>query len=585
MTEVNPLANSISTTEELEKLLILGNELASQGLHEQALIHFLKLVELDSESAAGWEACGHALDRLGRWGEAAQALTHAADLDPTNIDHRSALGILYHKMSNTDGQIHWYGEALALQPNSLILKLNHALVLPAVATSREQVDALIERCETLFSNLESAENLEFSDARMRCQPSLLAYYNRNNRPLLESYGRMMFRCYGDDPSFDQRVTPKPKANGDKIRIGFISGFFCDHSNARAFEGLIKHINHNLFEVVLIHLADSRHDAVSEELESYCDEVQRLSAPTEEAVTELRRLVLDVLFFTDIGMHPDITRLASRRHAPLQVTGWGWPQTSGLPTVDAYLSGDLVESEFAQEHYSENLIRLPGIPCCYLSERLEDPTKDRGYFFLPEDRLFGCIQSLHKIHPDFDDILESIAKNVPEAWFVFVESQVTSFTEIFLNRIAKYAPHVSNRMILLGHMSRQDFQSLAACLDMLLDTPYFGSGVTLFETIHDGTPIITLEGPFLRSRFVAGAYRLMGVGHPPVAQSAEEYVKIASRLMQDSEARMKLREEIRHKAKTHLYDRLDYVRGFEDFALDAIRRGGVSRDGQWQPQST
>ena len=98
---------------------------------------------------------------------------------------------------------------------------------------------------------------------------------------------------------------------------------------------------------------------------------------------------------------------------------------------------------------------------------------------------------------------------------------------------------------------------------------FGSGITLYKTIHTGTPVVTLEGRSLRSRYVAAAYRLMEVEDPPVAASPEAYVELAAALMQDPQRREFLRQEIAAKAKTRLYDRLDYVRGFEDFALKAV----------------
>jgi predicted O-linked N-acetylglucosamine transferase (SPINDLY family) len=90
-------------------------------------------------------------------------------------------------------------------------------------------------------------------------------------------------------------------------------------------------------------------------------------------------------------------------------------------------------------------------------------------------------------------------------------------------------------------------------------------------------VVTLEGRFLRSRFVAAAYRLMEVKDPPVAATPAEYVERAVALMQEPQRREILREEIAAKAKANLYDRLDYVRGFEDFALKAVaqaRRGEV-----------
>jgi len=81
--------------------------------------------------------------------------------------------------------------------------------------------------------------------------------------------------------------------------------------------------------------------------------------------------------------------------------------------------------------------------------------------------------------------------------------------------------------------------------------------------------VTLEGRFLRSRFVAAAYRLMGVVDPPVAGTPGEYVERAVALMKDPGRRAELREEIALKARVKLYDQLDYVRGFEAFAQRAV----------------
>jgi predicted O-linked N-acetylglucosamine transferase (SPINDLY family) len=161
--------------------------------------------------------------------------------------------------------------------------------------------------------------------------------------------------------------------------------------------------------------------------------------------------------------------------------------------------------------------------------------------------------------------------------VFVEEDIPSLTSLYLDRLARSAPTAREQVVMLSRMDWPDFLALAGCLDVLLDPFHFGSGITLYETIHTGTPVVTLEGRFLRSRFVAAAYRLIEVKDPPVAASPAEYVELAVALMQDPRRRELLREEIAAKAKTRLYDRIDYVRGFEDFALKAVaqaRRGEV-----------
>ena len=232
----------------------------------------------------------------------------------------------------------------------------------------------------------------------------------------------------------------------------------------------------------------------------------------------------------------------------------------------------MEPPDADHHYSETLVRLPGLPCCYRSESIAPLERTRDYYLLPPERpLWGCLHRFEKLHPDFDRALEAIAQAVPDGLFVFVEEEVPSLTSLYLERLAHSAPTVRQQVLMLGRMDRADFLALAGCLDVLLDPFHFCSGVTLYETIHTGTPVVTLEGEFLRSRFVAAAYRLMEVQDPPVASTPMEYVETALSLMQDHRRRERLRREIAAKARARLYDRFDYVRGFEAFAINAVAR--------------
>jgi protein O-GlcNAc transferase len=552
-------------------------------------------VRRDPDDGHGWHRLGQQLVALGRYGDALPCLIRAAERQPAHVGCRSELGHLFRNLNFVSEAIHWHGEALALQPDALMLRLNHLFVLPMVAHSEEQIAWCRARCESGLEVLEQEPDLGLdTDSVMIAHPFYLLYQDRDDRALMERYGRLMARCFARDPQAlappgeppvaspaepspepAGRTRPVPASRG-RLRIGFLSGFFHDHSNARAFEGLIRHLDRRAFEVVLIHLAQTPHDAVRERIEACCEQVVTLPAPLQESAAAVRALELDLLFFTDIGMHPSITMLAAQRLAPVQATGWGVPQTSGLPTIDYYVSGEAVEPPGAEAFYSERLVRLPGLPCCYLSSSIEAVQLPRDYFLLPPDLpLWGCLQRLDKYPPDFDASLEAIARAVPEGLFVFVEEEVPSLTACFLERLERNAPAVRERLVLLGRMARQDFLGLAECLDVLLDPFHFGSGITLYETLHAGTPVVSLEGRFLRSRFVAAAYRLIGVEQPPVARSPEEYVACAVALMQDPQRRSRLRREIATKARQHLYDRMDYVRGFEAFALRAVAEAGAA----------
>ena len=256
--------------------------------------------------------------------------------------------------------------------------------------------------------------------------------------------------------------------------------------------------------------------------------------------------MTVTCWSDIGMHPFITMLASKRVSPVQTTGWGVPQTSGLPEIDDYVSGDLVEPIQAENQYSETLVRLPGLPCCYLFESLDPVERSRDYYVLPPDRpLLGCLQRLDKLHPEFDLALEAMARAVPDSLFVYVEENLPALTATYLDRLARTAPMARERVLMLARMDRRDFLALGRCLDVMLDPFHFGSGITLYETIH-ATPA--------------------------------EYVERAVALMKDPQRREFLLQEIAAKAKARLYDRLDVVRGFEAFATSAVAQAR-ERQGQ------
>jgi predicted O-linked N-acetylglucosamine transferase (SPINDLY family) len=193
---------------------------------------------------------------------------------------------------------------------------------------------------------------------------------------------------------------------------------------------------------------------------------------------------------------------------------------------------------------------------------------------PGAPIFGCLQSLYKINPYFDAALEQLAIANPDAAFVFIENPKAGVTQRFLERVKVTAPHFHAQLVMLALMNRLQFIALSNCIDVLLDPFFYCSGITFYESTYVGTPTVTLEGRFLRSRFVAAAYRLMGVNAPPVAQSASEYVDIATRLISHRDALQKLRQELRQKAAAHLYDDLNYVRGFEAFCESAVVRHGL-----------
>src|SRR5207247_8154977 len=106
------------------------------------------------------------------------------------------------------------------------------------------------------------------------------------------------------------------------------------------------------------LSLGRHeDETARAIQEHADEYVVLPADLPLARRLIAEQRLDVLVYTDVGLDPVTSTLAHSRLAPVQCVTWGHPVTTGIPTLDYFLSSELLEGEGAEQHYTENLVRL------------------------------------------------------------------------------------------------------------------------------------------------------------------------------------------------------------------------------------
>lgn len=512
--------------------------------------------------------------------DAIAAINRAISLDPENIFYLCVKANIYYFQSDIEKCADAFRDAAANCPKSAVLLLNQHLLFPVIPASAEQINECRARFMHGLEVAESTPELKFIYQHpISLHTFTLAYHNQNDRALLERYCLLMKKIgsglLADLKRFRSKtISTKPLEihQCTPVRIGFISRYFYGHSNLMAFQGLIRNLDRTEFHVIIIHVSGSKDDEAKASINSFADEVVNLSNNLYEIYNQLHDLRMDVLYFTDLGMTPYDFLFPFFRASPIQLTGWGIPHTSGNDCIDFYISSDGIEPDNAETLYSEKLVKLPGgLPCCFHVDSFDTPDLGREYFFLPYHcKLIGCLQSLHKLHPDFDFLLEAVAIKNPDAIFVFVEDAYSSSTELFLNRLALNAPSVKEQVLFLKLMSRWEYQALTKCMDIVLDPIYYGSGITFFEAVLVGTPIVTLEGSYLRSRVVASGYHEMGIYNAPIAYSHDEYSQLVRDLLEDDEKRNSLRRQIlfqRHR----IVNRGDYVRHFEDFCLKVTSR--------------
>jgi predicted O-linked N-acetylglucosamine transferase (SPINDLY family) len=561
----------------LEGHLQEGELLSNRGDHQQAVQSLGKALRIKPDSEKVYSHLSVVMIRLRRYEPALEYINKSLAFDPESLIYICRKASVLRLLGSWREAAAYYRKASQLHPDSAVFHLNQYLMLPGIPISREEIQESRIRFTEGLSIAEANPRLTLDFLNEAAQHTFeLAYHNKEDRYLLERYINLMRKL--SHPIVETCNTRKlninrrpPSAKESRLRIGFLSSYFSNHSNAIAFSGLIRHLDREKFEVILIHAANSQKDQARDALDAECDGTVQLPDDYANACEQIYALNLDILYFTDLGMNPNDFVLPLLCTAPIQITGWGIPHTSGIREISYYVSVSGLEPDGAEEFYTEELVRLPGrLPCIFETIGMSFTPLPREYFLLPPDATcIGCLQGLHKLHPDFDIVLEQIAIQNPEAIFVFIEDSIPSRTHLFLNRLESSAPSVRKRCLTLAMMARSEYHSLCHCIDVLLDPIYYGCGITFFEACYVGTPIVTLEGTNLRSRVVANGYREMEIKDMPVVKTLEEYVKLVSILCRDAARRERLQTSILEN-NHRVFNRIDYVRNFEKFCIEAVR---------------
>lgn len=516
-----------------------------------------KLVELDPDNPVSYELKGRVLFELNRARDCSKSYGEALELCPDNV-------IYSLNAVNPCARVPFLGLEVyslfhALKKSCLLIDTSSSMRQPRHAYASRGLIPFAYYCAYSPYNLRLVYGPYFALLEKLYRDEL----NLAKTKLLERFASDSLQCCNV-------LARKQDGGKRKIRIGLLSKYFSAHSNTQAFEGLIYYLNREEFEVILIHKHATVVDIIQLGLNELADEVVYLWESLEDSLELLTSLSLDILFFTDLGMEPYDFLIPALRSCRIQVTGWGLPHTSGLTSIDYYLSSDLLESSEHQNEYTEKLVLLEGLPCCFMSKNLSYRKKERDYFMMPSDRvLIGCTQNFWKIHPDFDLILEKVAFRLPEVVFVFVETSLEGPNQSFLERLARRAPKAYSQSLFLARANAADFLPLCDCLDVILDTPYYGAGVTAYMSMYVGTPTVCLSGQRLRDSTTATIYRYLSIGNAPIALSIPDYIENVVKLAGDFDLRLQIKKDT-VEAAHRLYDNQEYVRSFERFCLGLTR---------------
>jgi len=503
----------------------------------------------------------------------------AVEVEPKVSGYHCSLGFSYWRGARLDRAMTSFDRAIELDPGNAKARWARVMLwAPAFSSngagdspSRSGFGAELAKFEDWWIKSATDGALFVGDL----QPFFLTYQEENNLALLKQYGRVCAKAM--QRWLDRQKSPASKRpTGKRIRLGIVSGDIRLHSVWMALiRGWFRSFDPERFELVVFSLA-AQVDEETSWARSKSDVFVGGPKTLSQWVTAMREQNCEILLYPAIGLRPMALKLASLRLAPVQINTWGHPDTSGLPTLDYYVSADCFEPADAQDHYSEQLVLLP-----HLGNRIQPlslSSNDPGFAAMNIDLerpILVCPGTSFKYQPEHDHIFAEIARSVPEAQLVFFRPSVATLANLLQVRIAKEFEaaglNVTDHVRFIRWLNFREFHCLLRHADVLLDTIGFSGYNTAVQAIECGLPLVTREGRFLRGRLASGVLRRMELPELIVPTKAE-YVSLVVRLVTDRGYQAHIRHEIQQR-RSVLFDDQSAMGPFQDF-LESVARPGT-----------
>jgi predicted O-linked N-acetylglucosamine transferase (SPINDLY family) len=545
----------------------LGARLLEQREAEEAVRHLDRALALQPDAASHHYNLGNALLQLQRWPEALTAYRRSLALQPDNQACELQLGLALHSAGLMRESIAHYRDMLRRRPADLSAATNLGAMLQADCDLDGAAEAFghalrIEADNTIPLNNLAVIHKELGEIGpairllRRCvelQPD--AKEIRSNLILIMHYDPATTdaEIAEQHQEWNRLHVPASAAHANthahdrKLRIGFVSPDFRDHVVGRALLPSLS--RHDLSRFEIFCYAGSPPDAFGEKFRARAEGWREtIGWPAETLASRIREDRIDIL--VDLSSHTSDNRLDAfaLKPAPLQVSWLGYPETSGLATMDYRLTDKHLEPPAGNRLAApqEKAWLLPDCWTCY-----EPPVGHPEVNTLPSRQgrpfTFGSLNNSCKINDDVFGAWARILLARPDARLLLLAKQGSHrrrFTEVLTKlgvapaqiSFADYvpsAPDLSQGALLARYHE----------IDLALDTFPYGGMTTTLDALWMGVPVVSLVGQ--RNLGRAGLSLLSNVGLQRFAVgSVDAYVDLAVLTAQDQAGLSRLRSELR-----------------------------------------
>lgn len=362
------------------------------------------------------------------------------------------------------------------------------------------------------------------------------------------------------------------AKGKKLKIGFVSGDFICHPVAYFMHSVLNHINYDLFDVYCYSVKVFKLDDMFPKCN--WNVVKNLSPVDMKALIQSHEI--DIL--VDLSAHTGDNRLDTfvLKPAPIQISYCGYPNSSGIRSIDYRITDKFCDSSKSQKYYQEKFVFMENSFLAYTpSGGIENmpalgsqPCTKNGYI------TFGCFNRFNKVNSMVIGVWEKILKAAPTARFVIKTKEFSTpkLKKLFLDTFKDKS--VLDRVEVLPYSDTyNDHLPDYNKMDVSLDTfPYAGT-TTSCESLAMGVPVLTLfdNVRHYHSQNVTTSLLKNSSLEEYVTYSQKEYINKAVELANNVLSLANLKVNVREKfINGHVCNYKEFIDDFENKMLSTYK---------------
>lgn len=548
-------------------LIALGMCAMNLQSYADAARLFRRATQMNVRNAGVHALFGAALYQSGEIKEARRALQKAVAIDPRNALAQHALGSFHLERGDADEAL----KALAIAVEADPTKAHYRVTLARAFIQNERYEEAQRLLEAALADkaayAAAALTLGHLHRALCDNAAALRYYKQSlaAAPSPEAMTPYLFHLLASDAHSDEEVFAEHKRLGGafdrraarqkrhcnardpnrRLKIGFVSGDFYQHSIANFITPLLRDLDRTRFEVFAIY-NNCIQDAATAVLRKSADHFFVCHGMNDESLAAwIEARQIDILI--DLSGHSKLNRLGvfGLRAAPVQTTYLGYPGTTGLSAMDYRITCESLDPGGAAEaHHTEELVRLPGLLAPF------QPHGDVDVNELPHAGgapfTFACLNPLWRINPSVMRCWGEILRATPEARMLLGNVD----RPLIAGRIRAWfaAEQIDTaRLDLVPTQGHRDYLKLHHRIDLALDTFPYNGGTTTTYALWMGVPVVTLEGRRTAARTGAGILREAGLDDF-IARTEEDYVACALSVAHKPEPLQALRQSLRTRVR-------------------------------------